>query len=683
MSANKILEGLSLLAHHRGVIEVRVPNVPDPRNPSFTATVSGYFDYEHLPEAAAQIAEKLDGRAPGIYVTANPVNPALLARAFNRLVWKAKQTTSDADILRRRWFLVDVDPVRPAGISATDAEVRAAIECRDEIVKFLTELWFPEPVCALSGNGAHAMVPMDEPNDPDTTALVQRALQALAERFSSPVVKVDASVFNAARIWKLPGTLAAKGDALPDRPHRRAAIESVPSELVPLSRQSLVELASMVKPEPVRPKWTAGSASGPGAREDLDVGEEFRQRGWYIRVGLKSGQHFVKCPFDPEVDTRKRQTQITEPLEPGGPWGFACFHSGCASRTIRDVYALLRADRPQPAEPSGTKEVAPTGPMPAGQKSNEQPKRSRALWVPKVIERYIEETQSDQLGRLPYNIPAFDAVLRGLGRGDVVAIVGSLGVGKTGFAVNLLERLTTPKRIPALMASLEMADTQVAERMASFTLGKPGREIEDLVSRRDPFVVHALTREAAEAWKHVRIIDVPLTVDALDQELTLAAEESPLRVVAVDYLGLLTTGKQDAYQEVSRVAKATKSLAKKHAVSIIMLVQTSRAGSAGKPVTISMARDSGVIGEAIDLAFGLWRPALADDASPEDKVRWEHHLIAKVLKARNAEQHQVFRMDWRPATWHIDNAVRLDPDTMEPVQLVPPGGMSSDDGLPF
>ena len=287
---------------------------------------------------------------------------------------------------------------------------------------------------------------------------------------------------------------------------------------------------------------------------------------------------------------------------------------------------------------------------------------------PEVLQRYIDETQADQRGRLPFNVPAFDAVLRGLGRGDVAVVLGSLGVGKTGFLINLLERITALHRIPALIASLEMADTQVAERMASFTLRKPGREIEELVVRRDPWVVHALTREAADAWRHVRIIDVPLTIDALDQELTLAAKESPLRVVAVDYLGLLTTGMQAAYQEVSRVARATKTLAKKHKVSILMLVQTSRAGDAGTPVTIHMARDSGVIGEAVDLAFGLWRPALAEKATPEEKVRWEHYLIARVLKARSSEQGHVFRMDWRPATWHIDNAVRIDSDTLEEVR---------------
>jgi hypothetical protein len=44
-------------------------------------------------------------------------------------------------------------------------------------------------------------------------------------------VKIDASVFNAARIWKLPGTMACKGADMPDRPHRIARLIEVPKEL--------------------------------------------------------------------------------------------------------------------------------------------------------------------------------------------------------------------------------------------------------------------------------------------------------------------------------------------------------------------------------------------------------------------------------------------------------------------
>jgi hypothetical protein len=205
--------GVQRLASHGGVVEVRALKVPDRRNPSFTSTWSGYFDEAHHTQAARAIAEYLDGFAPAVYVTANPVVPALLARASNRLVGRATMTTGDADIERRRWFLLDLDPVRPAGISSTEAELRAALECRDEVVTFLAGLGFPEPVHAMSGNGAHAMWAIDEPNTDEIRDLVQRGLRAIAARFSSPLVTVDEAVFKAARIWKLPGIVAA------ERPH--------------------------------------------------------------------------------------------------------------------------------------------------------------------------------------------------------------------------------------------------------------------------------------------------------------------------------------------------------------------------------------------------------------------------------------------------------------------------------
>jgi hypothetical protein len=56
-------------------------------------TVSGYFnDFEELAEQAA----KLDGRKFAVYVTLNPVERALLARAKNKVRHYPKATTSDA-----------------------------------------------------------------------------------------------------------------------------------------------------------------------------------------------------------------------------------------------------------------------------------------------------------------------------------------------------------------------------------------------------------------------------------------------------------------------------------------------------------------------------------------------------------------------------------------------------------
>ena len=59
--------------------------------------------------------------------TLNPVSPTLLARAAMRLEPRATSTTGDMDIVRRRWMLIDCDPVRPSDVSATDAELALAL----------------------------------------------------------------------------------------------------------------------------------------------------------------------------------------------------------------------------------------------------------------------------------------------------------------------------------------------------------------------------------------------------------------------------------------------------------------------------------------------------------------------------------------------------------------------------
>src|SRR5690348_14527910 len=86
-------------------------------------TVSGYFDNG---AALYEAASAYDGKLPGLYFTMNPVKSALLARARNRLQPYAKTTTSDADILKRTFLLVDCDAVRPADISSSEDEHRAA-----------------------------------------------------------------------------------------------------------------------------------------------------------------------------------------------------------------------------------------------------------------------------------------------------------------------------------------------------------------------------------------------------------------------------------------------------------------------------------------------------------------------------------------------------------------------------
>jgi hypothetical protein len=192
-------------------------------------TTSGYFDdFEKLAEQAA----KLDGRGFAVYATLNPVEPALLARATNRVrpVYR-EPTTSDADVACRRWLPVDFDPVRPAGVSATDREKGEARQRAMEVRSYLRGKGWPEPVVSDSGNGYHLLYRVDLPNDRESLELVKGVLEALSFRFSDERVSVDTTTANAARIWKLYGTTARKGDATEGRPHRASGMLKVPGEV--------------------------------------------------------------------------------------------------------------------------------------------------------------------------------------------------------------------------------------------------------------------------------------------------------------------------------------------------------------------------------------------------------------------------------------------------------------------
>ncbi|CAB4120894.1 Virulence-associated E [uncultured Caudovirales phage] len=215
------------------VFEIRIPKTK-------AGTISGYFD--DTTKAAAIIARE-NGKHQAIYATINPIKKELLARNENKLEHGSQTTTTDAEIERRRWFLLDFDPVRAVGISSTNEEMEYAERMANDTVDWLTSLGWPVPIIAYSGNGMHAMYQVDEPNDDTTRIDFEFATKMIASIFSTDKVNVDSGVYNASRIWKVYGTLSAKGSNTESRPHRVALIKSIPSETVLVTREQIENVA--------------------------------------------------------------------------------------------------------------------------------------------------------------------------------------------------------------------------------------------------------------------------------------------------------------------------------------------------------------------------------------------------------------------------------------------------------
>jgi len=283
-------DAVSLLAGPGQIVEVRA------LTDQFTH--SGYFSD---PAALVRAVEPLDAdnSVHGIYVTLNAVNPALLSRRANRIkmrLGKKDSTTSDADILRRHWLPIDIDPLRPSGVSSTDEEHGLALAKVEEVARWMVGLGFPDPVRADSGNGAHLLYRIDLPNDEAATVLVKSCLATLDALFSDDRVTVDTANFNAARIWKLYGTISRKGDSTPERPHRRSRILLAPAELKVATVEQLRDLAARL-PTEITAQPQPATAKGKG----LDLRRWLADHGLDVRSEkpYSGGTLFIldQCPF--------------------------------------------------------------------------------------------------------------------------------------------------------------------------------------------------------------------------------------------------------------------------------------------------------------------------------------------------------------------------------------------------
>lgn len=493
-----IEDTLSILSPSGGVTELRA--LAD------NAVHSGYFnDLAALAERAASLDSLPE--VQGVYVTLNEVAPALLSRRANRVKMNLNRkdsTTSDADILSRWWLPVDLDPVRPSGVSSTDTEHQAAIERADRITAWLSERGFPDPVKADSGNGAHLLYRIELPNDEAATALVKSCLSVLDALFSDRLVSVDSANFNAARIWKLYGTTSKKGDNTPERPHRKSALLSVPEEIRVVSTDQLKALASSLPAEP--PK----SGNQP-------KGQGLNLRTWLTGHGIgiaaekpwQSGTLFVldECPFSGSHRDGAFAIQFTN-----GAVFAGCHHASCGGGSQRWQELRERYEPRESRMKNGKRENHPAPPppppaQPATEEADAQ-HRDRATEVLRTgdpLRTMLESGALDHVG----DLTVAECLLLSLASRSVintnglhVSVTGESGKGKSHVFTTILRQVPERFRLRGAMSNkalfyhdslqpgmvIILDDTTLSDEMQEILKGVT-------TSFREPFLYRTVSRD--------------------------------------------------------------------------------------------------------------------------------------------------------------------------------------------
>ena len=404
-------------------------------------TYSGYFT--NIDTLIAQLRPLLDNNnyqyygAMQAYFTLNEVNEDLYSREQRDVfVKKPKSTTTDGDIVRRRFVLIDLDPQRSAGISASNEEFeKAHMKCVD-VYKYLLANGFKEPIITVSGNGYHCYVPCDMPNDDEHNELIKKFLQSLSNIFGCDDVEVDEKVFNPARIDKLIGTWAKKGADCKERPWRISKILKVPSDLTPNDDECFKKIADLLPQE--EPKSQPQRRTYQGNNQPFDLPTWLTQHGIVYREKKSGDATVYELEWCPWVDTHSDRKKWDSALfvDGQGKITFNCTHSHCKGKTWQDVrlkYEPNAYDRP----------IYVPQPMYQQRQYIPQQKYNIKEELPELGKKWlcmsdIQKIDLSQIECVKTGFVELDRSIIGLNMSEVTLLSGSNSSGKSSWLNTLL-----------------------------------------------------------------------------------------------------------------------------------------------------------------------------------------------------------------------------------------------------
>ncbi len=205
--------------------------------------------------------------------------------------------------------------------------------------------------------------------------------------------------------------------------------------------------------------------------------------------------------------------------------------------------------------------------------------------------------------------PVLDSVLFGLHPSELVVVGARAGVGKTAFALNILDYVGNTTQKPCLFFSLEMPKNQIANRLLSLISGVPNTELSEpknLTETRTKLLEQAERRIAAGQ------IFIDDTTDNTVQSMLIKARQFKrkygLELVVVDYLQFVKPSKKSGnrYLDVGEIARELKVMARQLQVPVVALCQLNRAlDNEDRVPTMADLRESGEIENNADIIMFL------------------------------------------------------------------------------
>lgn len=532
-------------------------------------TGSGYFsDPQTMIEAVRPYTEDYS-----VYFTINSLQSDCSGKPQrDKIVLRARNTTTDGEIIGRDWVLLDLDSKRVSGVNATEEQLGFAKKKANEVYKFLRDNGFNEPVVICSGSGVHLYLRCALKNSEENNALIKRFTQAMSMLFSDEKVDIDEKVFNCGRISRVPGYYNRKGNKIDkERPQRLCEFVRVPTDIKVNEREYFEKIAAYYPEDPKPSKENNYSVE----RFDLDAFIAKHNIEITKIEEVSGGKKYIlkHCVFNP-AHTGKDAVIFQKD---NGALSYVCLHNSCADKDWRAFRTHFEPDaysRKSTFVPENRYKRQPVPTFVPIEQTDEKGN----IWI-KMSE--IKKPRLDVADYIPSGIPQIDKLIIGFKRKQVSLWSGYRGCGKSSI-LNMLILNAAQQGYKTALWTGELDGSEVKQWLYLQAAGKAyNRKSQftdfyytpDMVCDKiDPWIDKYLFLFNNEYGENYR---------QLETEIRKLKEEQDIDMVMLDSLMVLGYDDMDGigYEKQKNLMRMITKLAKELNIHIHMVCHPNKSGT--------------------------------------------------------------------------------------------------------
>ena len=225
----------------------------------------------------------------------------------------------------------------------------------------------------------------------------------------------------------------------------------------------------------------------------------------------------------------------------------------------------------------------------------------------------------NQFTGIPTGFAKLDTYTSGFQNSELIIIGARPSIGKTAFALSMIQNIACEKRIPCGFFSLEMPYESIGMRLLSQEARVPMHKIRSGMLRLEDV---QKIQGAAGRWFEAPLfmVDTPnmrlLDLRAMARRMV---KNQGVKIIFIDYIGLITTEDPSApvFEQVSEISKSLKALARELNIPIVALCQVARSAEGEEP-NLAQLRGSGSIEQDADVVMFLHRDRLKEEQVSQD-----------------------------------------------------------------